>query len=149
MKHFVLILILMSAIASADAYATTQPGTSVFLAVTFETDSAALSPAAKAALEPTILRLRYSSAHRFRLVGQTDARGSRNYNQALSLRRANAVKSYLIDRGVHPARIVLRGMGETRAAVNILDTQGLINDRKVEIYVENHRLLQPVSFASQ
>jgi len=46
------------------------------------------------------------------LIGFTDQKGSNTYNQTLSLRRAEAVRDYLISKGVAPARIQLKGSGK-------------------------------------
>lgn len=50
---------------------------------------------------------------RFRLVGHTDARGPEHYNMNLSLKRANSLREYLIDRfRVAPERLEAEGRGE-------------------------------------
>ena len=103
----------------------------------FATGSHELSAAAKDAIEPLVTRFRHSSLHHYRVIGYADSRGSRNYNLGLSTRRANTVKDYLIERGVHPARVETLAFGERRAAVNILDTADLVEDRRVVITVES------------
>ena len=102
----------------------------------FASDSAKLSAAAKSALEPLIHRYRYSAEHRYQLTGYSDVRGSRDHNMRLSMRRAEAVRSYLIENGVRPERITVEAHGESRAAVNVLDSQSLIYDRKVLVAVK-------------
>jgi outer membrane protein OmpA-like peptidoglycan-associated protein len=52
----------------------------------------------------------------FRLEGHTDAKGSDSYNQALSLRRAQAVMASLVERGVDSSRLTPEGL----AARNLL-----------------------------
>ena len=49
-----------------------------------------------------------------RVEGHTDAIGSEEYNQALSVRRAEAVFRYLVNRGVAPERFTVEGFGESR-----------------------------------
>lgn len=103
----------------------------------FATGSHALSDAAKDAIEPLAKRFRHSTLHHFRIIGYADSRGSRNYNLGLSMHRANTVKDYLIEHGVHPARVETVAFGELRAAINILDTTDLIADRRVLVKVES------------
>ena len=103
----------------------------------FTTGSYELSAAAKDAIEPLVTCFRHSPLHHFRVIGYADSRGSRNYNLGLSTRRAKTVKDYLIERGVHPARVETLAFGERRAAVNILDTADLVEDRRVVITVES------------
>lgn len=50
---------------------------------------------------------------RIQVAGHTDQRGSEQYNQQLSLKRAEAVKNALVQQGVHPSRINTRGFGES------------------------------------
>ena len=110
-------------------------------AALFATGSASLSPAAKDAIAPVVMPLRHSVNHRFRISGYADSRGSRNYNLTLSLHRALNVKAHLIELGVHPDRIEIMTFGEARAAINVQDTEALVQDRRVVIRVEKARLL--------
>jgi outer membrane protein OmpA-like peptidoglycan-associated protein len=50
---------------------------------------------------------------RFLIAGHTDSSGSDAYNLALSQRRADAVVTYLVDKGVAPGRLVAKGFGES------------------------------------
>ena len=102
----------------------------------FATNSATLQTAAKSALDPLINNFRYQSTYRFKLSGHSDLRGSKNDNEVLSLRRANVVKAYLIERGVHPQRIVIEAYGESRAAANIRNKNEMIHDRRVVVRTE-------------
>ena len=149
MKFTINLVIIMSSIAFASlasaqqqaalgvdklAYQTSVDTVDIATAY-FATNRANLSAAAIAALEPLIKRRRHSIKHCFNVVAYADARGSQNTNLTLSLRRAKVVKDYLIERGVHPDRINLTALGESRAAINVLDTGNLIQDRKVQIFV--------------
>ena len=49
-----------------------------------------------------------------RVESHTDARGSDEYNMALSKRRAKAASDYLISKGIDPSRIIDKGYGETK-----------------------------------
>jgi peptidoglycan-associated lipoprotein len=65
--------------------------------ITFDHDSARLSPEAMAALRRQAAWIRQYPELRFRVYGHTDLVGSNAYNQALGLRRAQAVVAYLAD----------------------------------------------------
>lgn len=69
------------------------------------------------------------------VVGHTDARGSDDYNQALSERRAQAAASYLTEAGMHPARLQTLGMGETEPVAENESDAGRAQNRRVEVAV--------------
>ena len=74
--------------------------------VPFGFDRADLDPAAKAALTPILEEMRHNTGLTIDLEGSTDAVGSVDYNLKLSERRVEAVRRYLLGRGVARARIV-------------------------------------------
>ncbi len=104
--------------AATQPMATPHPsaaGRSINLTVDFTTDSAELTPQARAALDQLGRALSNSelSGYRFRIEGHTDTVGSDDYNRALSEQRAAAVVAYLTRKfGVAPARLQALGMGE-------------------------------------
>ena len=86
---------------------------SVNLNVPFDSNSSALTPQASAQL--TQLEIALNSAtlgkDRFIVAGHTDAKGSSQYNKQLSQRRAEAVKSYLVSKGIDAKRLDAVGYG--------------------------------------
>ena len=66
------------------------------------------------------------------LVGNTDERGSEEYNLALGDRRATSVKRYLLDLGVPAARLRTVSYGEARPAVRGHDESAWRYNRRVE-----------------
>ncbi|MGC4394543.1 OmpA family protein [Hydrogenophaga sp. T2] len=75
--------------------------------------AAALRPEGKTALDDFGRELKGTAYESVRVIGHTDRMGSNDHNQALSSRRAERVKSYLVDGlGLDPARVGARGMGE-------------------------------------
>lgn len=92
-----------------------DPG-SYDLLITFELDSAMLTPQARENLDAFVaaLRSRALQPFRFSVEGHTDATGPQGYNQVLSERRAASVVDYLVAHGVEGNRLVARGYGETR-----------------------------------
>ncbi|QIL73088.1 OmpA family protein [Diaphorobacter sp. HDW4B] len=91
----------------------------VDLNVQFAYDSAELLPHGRMQLDELGAALNHKSLMKwgFQLGGHTDASGSAEYNNRLSLERANAVKQYLIVRhGLNPNRLQAAGFGFTRLA---------------------------------
>ncbi len=87
---------------------------SVDLSVPFAFDSAELTEQGTAALTAlgTALKDPALVGARFRIAGHTDAKGTDAYNQALSERRAEAARRFLVERaGVDPARLMAVGFG--------------------------------------
>ncbi|MEW6621306.1 MAG: OmpA family protein [bacterium] len=71
---------------------------------------------------------------KFKIAGHTDSRGSREYNQTLSEKRAESVKKYLIAHFSIPAeKLITRGYGEDRPVVNGNDEASYALNRRVEI----------------
>jgi outer membrane protein OmpA-like peptidoglycan-associated protein len=68
-----------------------------------------------------------------KLVGHADRSGSDNYNQALSLRRANTVKSALVREGVSESTIAVDGRGESEPLVPTADGVREPQNRRVNI----------------
>ena len=90
-------------------------GPAVNLTVNFANGSAELTPDAMRTLDELgrALASKDLAAFRFRIEGHTDTVGSRDYNQSLSERRAEAVVSYVSKKfGVEPSRLQAVGMGE-------------------------------------
>lgn len=85
------------------------------------------------------------------VVGHADRIGTNSYNQALSLRRANAVKSYLASKGVPTDRVQAEGRGEFEPSTNPNTCTGMRKrslidclqpDRRVEVTVTGQRMAQ-------
>lgn len=68
--------------------------------------------------------------------GHTDSQGQAVYNQDLSQRRAQAVRDYLVTRGIASDRIVAQGFGPTRTVADNNSAEGRANNRRVEIIVQ-------------
>jgi outer membrane protein OmpA-like peptidoglycan-associated protein len=72
--------------------------------------------------------------------GHTDSQGSDRINQPLSLNRANAVRDYLVTRGVDSNRISAVGMGSGRPLVDNRNAENRANNRRVEIIIKPSHL---------
>ena len=82
--------------------------------VFFESDSSELTPQAVATLEKQAQWLRSYHQYAFLMEGHADERGTREYNIALGARRAQAVRDYLVSRGVSGQRMRTISYGKER-----------------------------------
>jgi outer membrane protein OmpA-like peptidoglycan-associated protein len=71
------------------------------------------------------------------LEGHSDSSGSRVANHSLSLRRADAVRSYLVSKGVDPAALSVVGKGEGSPLAENSSDDGRQWNRRVEVIIEN------------
>jgi outer membrane protein OmpA-like peptidoglycan-associated protein len=69
------------------------------------------------------------------IQGHTDSRGTDEYNMALSLRRANAVRDYLAAQGIAATRMTTRGFGESAPAYSNDTPEGMAQNRRVEFLI--------------
>ena len=107
----------------------------VLQGVNFEFDSAALTNDAKSQLDQAATTLNANSLVNVKVVGHTDSRGSENYNQGLSERRAAAVVNYLTANGVSSSRLTSEGMGEVNPIADNSTEEGRYRNRRVEFIV--------------
>jgi len=103
--------------------------------VKFEFDSDRLTEPAKLILNEVGETLKAYPTIKVDLEGHTDAIGSDAYNLGLSERRANAVKTYLMGRGIPSGRMNPVGYGETRPIDSNDTEEGRENNRRVELKV--------------
>jgi OOP family OmpA-OmpF porin len=78
----------------------------------FDFDKAVLKPEGKAKLDDLVSKMQGINLEVIIAVGHTDSVGSDAYNQKLSVRRAEAVKSYLVSKGIEQNRVYTEGKGE-------------------------------------
>jgi outer membrane protein OmpA-like peptidoglycan-associated protein len=104
--------------------------------VYFEFDRATLTPDARAVVNQAAQNAKQGQATRIIATGHTDTVGSARYNQALSVRRANAVRAALIEDGIAPNQIETRGVGKNELAVPTADNVNEPRNRRVEIIIQ-------------
>lgn len=104
--------------------------------VTFETDQAAIQSRFYPVLDDVALVLDEFDKSYVTVIGHTDSTGSDQYNQRLSQERANSVASFLINEGVMPERLIVRGRGESQPIASNATPAGREQNRRVEIQIE-------------
>ena len=103
--------------------------------VYFAYDSAALTDTAKAVLDAKIGVLNANPSVTLRVEGNTDERGSEEYNLALGQRRAAAAKRYLTDHGIADSRITIISYGEERPVATGHDEASWSQNRRDEFEI--------------
>ena len=105
----------------------------VLRGVNFAFNSAEIEPAARPVLNQAAELLKENPGVDVRVEGHTDAIGSDEYNRELSVRRAEAVYRYLVNRGVDPERFTVEGFGKTRPIASNDTESGRAQNRRVEL----------------
>lgn len=101
--------------------------------VNFEFDSARLTPDSSAVLDEVAMNLRNTAGIKVEVGGHASAEGNEMYNLDLSTRRANAVRTYLIEAGVDANSIRINSYGEIRPLVSNQNEAGRSVNRRVEL----------------
>jgi OOP family OmpA-OmpF porin len=109
----------------------------------FDFDKAVLRPTGKEKLDEIASKMQGMDLEVIIAVGHTDSIGSETYNQKLSVRRAEAVKAYLVSKGVEPNRVYTEGKGEAQPVASNKTAAGRAQNRRVEVEVVGTRTKQP------
>jgi OmpA-OmpF porin, OOP family len=105
----------------------------------FDFDKAVLKPEGRAKLDDLVGKIQGINLEVIIGVGHTDSVGSDTYNQRLSVRRAEAVKSYLVSKGIERNRLYTEGKGEKQPVADNKTADGRAKNRRVEIEVVGTR----------
>ncbi len=105
----------------------------------FDFDKSALKPEGKAKLDDLAEKAKGINLEVVIAVGYTDWIGTNAYNQALSVRRAEAVKAYLVSKGIEKNRIYTEGKGKSNPIADNKTAEGRAKNRRVEIEVVGTR----------
>lgn len=109
----------------------------------FQFDKAVLLPAGKEKLDDLAKKIKDINLEVVIATGYTDSFGSVPYNQKLSVRRAEAVKAYLVSQGIEANRIYVEGKGKTDFRVDPKSCKGTFKQR-VECQAPNRRTVVEV-----
>jgi OOP family OmpA-OmpF porin len=105
----------------------------------FDFDKALVKAEGKAALDDLLGKLQGMNTEVMVSVGHTDSVGSDQYNQKLSMRRAEAVKAYIVSKGVDAARVYTEGKGESQPLADNTTEAGRAKNRRVTVEVVGTR----------
>src|SRR4029434_6439933 len=97
----------------------------------FDVDKATIRPETQPLFDDIAQVLKNLSIWRLRIVGHTDSTGDAAHNQLLSLQRANAVKSALVDRGIQASRLETEGAGQYQPVASNNTPVGRALNRRV------------------
>ena len=101
----------------------------------FDFDKFALKTEGKAKLDEVVAKLQGMDLEVIVAVGHTDSVGSASYNQKLSIHRAEAVKQYLVSKGIDANRVYTEGKGEKQPVADNKTAAGRAKNRRVEVEV--------------
>jgi OOP family OmpA-OmpF porin len=105
----------------------------------FDFDKAVVKAEGKAKLDDLVGKIKGVNLEVIIAVGHTDSVGTDAYNQKLSVARAEAVKAYLVSKGVEKNRVYTEGKGEKQPVADNKTAEGRAKNRRVEIEVVGTR----------
>jgi len=105
----------------------------------FDFDKYVLKPEGRAKLDDLVSKIKDVNLEVIIAVGHTDWIGTVAYNQKLSVRRAEAVKAYLVSKGIEKNRVYTEGKGEKQPVADNKTSEGRAKNRRVEIEVVGTR----------
>jgi OOP family OmpA-OmpF porin len=105
----------------------------------FDFDKAVLKAEGKAKLDDLVGKVKGINLEVIIAVGHTDSVGADAYNQKLSVKRAEAVKAYLVTKGIEKNRVYTEGKGEKQPVADNKTPEGRAKNRRVEIEVVGTR----------
>jgi outer membrane protein OmpA-like peptidoglycan-associated protein len=111
----------------------------------FDTDKATIKPVSFTLLDQVAQILRGYTELKIRIEGHTDSQGKDAHNTQLSQERAEAVRVYLIKKGIDPARLIAAGFGSAVPIANNKTKAGREANRRVEFHILEEPKKKPAS----
>jgi OOP family OmpA-OmpF porin len=105
----------------------------------FDFNKSVVKPDGKAKLDDLVGKIKGINLEVIIAVGHTDSVGSDAYNQKLSVARSEAVKAYLVSKGIEKNRVYTEGKGEKQPVADNKTAEGRAKNRRVEIEVVGTR----------
>ncbi len=107
--------------------------------VYFDTGKATIKPASFPLLDEVAQTLKdHGEVKKVRIEGHTDSTGSTKVNTALSRKRAQAVRAYLVEKGVEATRLDAKGFGPSKPVADNKTAEGREKNRRVEFMITSH-----------
>ena len=118
---------------AAPPAAAPAPKTLTLEGVNFDFDKSLIRPEDVARLDQDAATLKEWGDVKVEVAGHTDSIGTDDYNMGLSLRRANAVRDYLIGKGIAADNLTAKGYGESQPVADNRTAAGRFKNRRVEL----------------
>lgn len=109
--------------------------TMVLKNIFFETGKFELEASSKAELNKLFLFLEANESLKVEFDGHTDNQGNESANKVLSKNRAEAVKKYMLDKGIDPTRITAKGYGSSTPIASNDTEEGRQQNRRTEFRI--------------
>jgi len=103
--------------------------------VLFDFDKSVIKPDGKSKLDDLANKMKGINLEVVIAIGHADSIGSDAYNQALSVRRSEAVKAYFVSKGIEGNRVYTEGKGEKQPIADNKTAEGRAKNRRSEIEV--------------
>jgi OmpA-OmpF porin, OOP family len=118
---------------AAPAPASVKQSITIQAEALFDFDKSVVKPDGKRDLDQAAAKMSGVDVEMVIATGHTDSIGTEAYNQKLSERRANAVKAYLVSKGVPASKITTLGKGETQPVATNKTKEGRAKNRRVDV----------------
>jgi OmpA-OmpF porin, OOP family len=105
----------------------------------FDVNKSVVKPEGKAKMDDLVGKIKDINLEVIIAVGHTDSDGGDAANQKLSVARAEAVKAYLVSKGIEKNRVYTEGKGEKQPVADNKTKEGKAKNRRVEIEVVGTR----------
>jgi OOP family OmpA-OmpF porin len=105
--------------------------------VEFDNNKATLRQESFAILDKTAASMQHWADAKIEVGGHTDSVGTDEHNMTLSQQRAEAVRNYLISKGIAADRLTVKGYGETKPVADNETEEGRFKNRRVELTRQN------------
>lgn len=103
--------------------------------VLFETGSAKLNPISFKSLDDLVRFMKRKTTMVIEIAGHTDNVGKDESNRELSQKRADAVRVYIIEKGIAPNRVVAKGYGSVQPVADNGTEAGRRKNRRTEVHI--------------
>lgn len=102
--------------------------------INFEVGSATILPESYPELEKIAAILKEKKV-RVRIEGHTDSQGTASLNQTLSIKRADSIRKYLVNKGIDPSSMEIAGYGSSKPVASNDTKEGRALNRRVEFII--------------
>ena len=107
----------------------------ILTGINFAFDSAKLDKASETIIDRAVQNLKRNPKMSVLIEGHTDSIGAEDYNMGLSIRRAQAVKDFIVSQGIAKERLSIKGFGESQPLESNETEAGRAQNRRVEFVV--------------